>query len=484
MRVPRAGALAYGQRQMPEAFWLPLMAVSVACLSAGVWATERREKAAAKGDRAILWDVFLLPIVVGIAPVNTLAALVALVPLLCVSAHRLSHRRWNLALPLPFVLMLLASVPVLLRSDATLLWLGGGVILVALFIAMADFIPTRQVVTSLVDGLGLYLILNVAGYLVGITSSIAALRAISRSVTGGPFGLRVLFPFASNAEAPSIAAALFVVATLGVRGGPRDRRLLRIGGLAAAGFVALGANYRAPMVAGAIVLVMIRLAPKALTLATGVVAVAALTLPFTYSSVRHVSDPAIGAVVSVVPYLERVEERGSTGSLTGRDRVWVQAVRYWQLRTPMVEKAIGWGNNGQVKSGASSSYAPLLRGAVRDPTNATVHNSGLQQVFDAGLFGFMALLGAILLALRRWRSLGDPGLVSIALVMTICIVAATDVGLVPGRVDVSFIVLAVLLGAMRRPEAEDVHDARLNSATRAATALDATMLGARATPRA
>lgn len=411
--------------------------------------TRRSRDAAHEDDATLLWDVFLLPIVIGIAPVSTSASLVAAVALVCIGVHRLTSRTWNLQLPLPLVFLLIASLPVLVRSTPALTMLGAAVLLVGVLVAIAEHISTRRVVTSLVDGLGIYLILNVAGYVVGVTSSIAALRSVSTSVSGGPFGLRVLFPFASNAEAPAIAAALFVVGVLGFRGAHSPRRVLRAAGLFAACFVALGANYRAPMVAGAIVLLTIWLSPRALIRTASVVAIIALTLPLTYAHVRHLTDPAIDRVVNVVPYLERVEERGNTGSLTGRDRVWMLAVRYWN-ETPWLERAIGWGNNGQVKSGASSSYAPLLRGAVRDPTHATVHNTGLQQLFDAGVLGLMALIAAIVVAVTRWRSAGDAGVVAIALVITASLVAATDVGMTPGRVDLSFIVLVLSVAAIRK----------------------------------
>ncbi len=133
-------------------------------------------------------------------------------------------------------------MPTWLRPFSIISLIAAVAVTVVALVAASGPAPGR-VVGSALDGLGVFLIANVAAFALGVQSTAAAFRVVSQS-TGGPFGERVFFPLASSAAAPPAAAALFLVGAilLGSRGGRRRRPLRLTGSVSALVVAAAGAN--------------------------------------------------------------------------------------------------------------------------------------------------------------------------------------------------------------------------------------------------
>ncbi len=113
-----------------------------------------------------------------------------------------------------------------------------------------------------------------------------------------------------------------------------------------------------------------------------------------------------------------------------------------------IREAHRLGQPGQRTSGASNTYGSVLKGGFADPTSGSVHNSGWQQVYDAGLVGLAFLVAALLVAFYRWSRLlttRGSGVAALAMVATATVTGATEVSIVPDRMDVPFVLLLILL---------------------------------------
>ena len=167
-------------------------------------------------------------------------------------------------------------------------------------------------------------------------------------------------------------------------------------------------------------------------------------LPFLYPLIRGATDHLVEHVASAVPYMDRVETRNEAG-LSDRDLVWSNASAYWWT-VPSVRKIAGFGPAGQQTSGASATYASFFRGGWSDPTAASTHNSGLQQLYDAGIAGLACLIGGLALLLRRYRNgeTNPTSLAGLALCLTLILTGTTEVTLAPLCTEVTFWIVLIL----------------------------------------
>ena len=189
--------------------WWPLEVLVVLVgilLALLLWIMRRKFGTFRGGTGPVLLEVLLLPLAMGLSGVSLRLALVATGGL---AVYSLAKRRTVRGVPWVMVALLAASVIVWLQSPTraiTVMALFGAV--VVLSVSRLDAAPRRGVVTSLVDGLGLFLIANVLAYLAGLQSTGASARLGIAQASGGPFGDRLLFPLSFNAViAPTMGAA-------------------------------------------------------------------------------------------------------------------------------------------------------------------------------------------------------------------------------------------------------------------------------------
>ena len=120
------------------------------------------------------WAIVLLPTVLAIRTFSAAASLLFL-GLLCFSVYA---RRTQLRLPIqpgPSLLLVAASVIVLLRPQPT----GHFIFFVLVSILVARLVITvkpRVIIASIIDGAGLYLVVNVLAYMLGLRAARAGDR--------------------------------------------------------------------------------------------------------------------------------------------------------------------------------------------------------------------------------------------------------------------------------------------------------------------
>lgn len=89
---------------------------------------------------------------------------------------------------------------------------------------------------------------------------------------------------------------------------------------------------------------------------------------------------------------------GEISTLNGRYYIWKGA---WEVAGKLnLHTLIGWGADGQKKSGASLHYAYIFQGSP-EPTKYTAHNLILQSILDGGYLSVAVFLVAVLIVL--WR---------------------------------------------------------------------------------
>jgi hypothetical protein len=404
------------------------------------------------------WVVVLLPTALALRTFSATASLLALVLLSFAALVRRTQRRSIQGGPF---LLLVASVGIVLTRPEPTSQLVFFILVALLVIRLVMTVDARAIIASLIDGAGVYLVVNVlAYYVLGLRAARAADR-IGDFVQSSGF-VRTIFPLSWSLEvAPEIASVYVGAATFLIleRGGVR--RAFRLACFVAAFIVLSQAGARTALFAAiALPVVIICLPPIIRWIAptlTLLASVSALFLPSIVSSVQSIAIPFLSFISP-----SRDLRRGEITSLSNRDFIWTRSINYWTNRIHgTYEELLGFGQNGQYRSGASMTYAEALARTVRHPELATMHNSFLQQLFDGGLAGWLALTLAIFWASvrlsRRRRDWGNQGVAAIVAMVALLVNAMTQVTIAPGAPYEGFWLLVVLVGvSCQSPNREDV----------------------------
>lgn len=392
------------------------------------------------------WIVLLLPTVIGIRAFSIPACLLALGFL----AFFAFMRRTQLRQPLnvgPLVLLVAAAAMVLVRSEhkAHIVFL---VLVTVLVLRLVITVDARTIISSLVDGAGLYLALNVLAHFAGLQSPNAAAR-IGGVVQSSGF-VRTIFPFSSALDAaPSIASVYVAAVAFLIFEKGRLRLTFRLLCFAAALVVAWEAGARTALftavalpIAVATLPLITRWLAQALTIFASV---SAILLPGVVSAVQFAAVPFLSLIA---PF--RDTRSGDVTSLNSRDSIWSGSLNYWTNYVDgMHDRILGFGQNGQFRSGASWTYAKSLSWTVRDPEMATMHNSFLQQLFDGGLLGWslmtLSILWASVYLARRRTAWGRQGVAAIVVLAGLLINAMTQVSIAPGPSQEGFWMLLIVV---------------------------------------
>lgn len=391
----------------------------------------------------------------GITSLLILGAFAAVNGMLVVVAYARKPEHQFALLPGPLIAILASSAIVLSRPSGiqnVIVFL----LVTALAFQLARTIDARRIIRSLIDGIGLYLLLNVAGYLLGIRSATES-EGWRLYLSGGGVS-RIIFPLEQRLNLPPVLAAVYIAAIYFLIKEPGwRRRLARVLCLCAAIFVIVGSGTRVPAVVAVLLPIMAILFPKGSRwIAPASVALAAASpvlLPRIVSSMQAILDPLVAAVSG------RQDSYRSLAALNGRDYVWEKAITFWQDEIDSIFNIlVGYGMYGHYKSGVSLVYYRLLSHViVRDPEKTiTVHNSFLQQLFDAGVVGWLLLTVALFWAsvrlAKRIDILGPYATAATMAISVIVLCAMTEVLLHPTIITFFVVLILVTAACQATPE--------------------------------
>lgn len=211
---------------------------------------------------------------------------------------------------------------------------------------------------------------------------------------------RVLFPLSSGVLgiAPTATVALAICVMLALR---NEQRTLAVIGALLSLYVILAIDSRGGLLFAGLALLLMVFVPRARQQGLAWVAILLPVMPIVLIlMLTGLAETEAGV------RLERGETEGlNTG--TGRTVVWSEV--YKTLARPSIDHVFGYGQLGQVKSGASVDYAYLFRDYEGDPLTNSAHNLVLQSLLDLGWFGTvcLVLLAAVVIT-RLSRLTHDP----------------------------------------------------------------------------
>lgn len=393
------------------------------------------------------WVVVALPTVLAFQVFSFKLPFVVVGVMTSLTFLRKSERRFHLE-PGPIFLFLAAcwivySRPESWRQPALLM------LLTILIMRLLMTVDARRIINSLIDGLGLYLVVNVLAHLAGMRAPHLAGQRFDRVAEGTGF-MRTVLPMTNSINSPSIIAMIYLVSSILVlRYASWTRRGIWLVSAAAAMYAMISAGSRAALAFTAILLIGALFFPIAsrwiAQASSALAAFSAFVLPYLIKPITAVIMPLIS--------LNRGRDINESDiiSLQGRDRIWNGSIGYWRERVnDFTDIFIGFGSSGQYRSGASSTYASLVVGLMRHPQQAHVHNSFLQQLFDGGIIGFLLLVVGVFWAsarlARRRRAWGPWGLSAVFAMTALLLGNMTEATMAPGVFQESFWVLMILVG--------------------------------------
>jgi hypothetical protein len=393
------------------------------------------------------WVVVLLPTALSIRTFGNTPSVLALGLLGAMAYTRKTQLRRAIR-PGPFFLLAAAAGLVFTRPapTANLIFF----LLVAfLVIRLVITVDARVLIASLIDGMGLYLLINVLAYLMGLQSPRAADR-IGGYVESTGF-VREIFPLSRSLDiAPTIASIYLAAVIFLIFERGWIRRSFRLACFIAAFVVVSQAGARTALFTALvlpIVFICLPFIERWIAQATTLfAAISALCLPAIVSSVQSIAIPLLAFIAH-----NRENHRGDITSLSARDSIWRGSIDFWNNRIHGIgDRLLGFGQDGQYRSGASLTYARSLAGTVRHPEHASMHNSFLQQLFDGGLAGWLLLTFAVFWTsvrlARHRKDWGIQGAAAIVAMVAVLVNAMTQVSIAPGAVHETFWLLMVLVG--------------------------------------
>jgi hypothetical protein len=394
------------------------------------------------------WVIVLLPTALAIRTLSAGASLVVLGLLTVVVFMRKISVTYAVQIG-PLIVLIASAGIVLFRPEprAHALFLIVVCVLVLRLLATVD---ARVIMTSIIDGAGLYLVVNVIGYLAGI-ESVGAADRIGGYIESSGF-VRAIFPLARSLDiAPSIASVYVAAAAFLVLEPGWLRRSFRLACFVAAFIVVSEAGARTALFTAVALPVLVFSVPFITRWLVQVLALfASVSALFLTTFVGSIQSLAAPVLVAIAP--NRDTRLGEIASLNNRDLIWTRSMNYWTSGVEgTFDRLFGFGQNGQYTSGASMTYADALAGTVRNSRYASLHNSFLQQLFDGGFLGWGLLTLAIFWAgvrlSRRRADWSTQYVAAIVALSALLINGLTQATIAPGFGQETFWLLIVLVGA-------------------------------------
>lgn len=352
----------------------------------------------------------------------------------------------------PLILFFGACAIVLTRPSRTLDILEF-ILVGVLVLRLVKTVDARKITSSLIDGIGLYALVNVVAYFAGLRSPAESegwrLFLFSEGLS------RIVFPLSTGLNVPPVMAVIYITSVLFVCREPGlRRRVFRATCFAAALVVLIGSGTRVPAVAALLLTVTAIFVPTAVRWIAPLSVIFASSSAVVLSGLVSLTQSILNPIVTAIS--DRPESRQGLNALNGRDLVWEHALNFWQSEVDNAFNILlGYGMLGHYRSGVSLTYYQLVSHVIiRDPERVvSVHNSFLQQLFDGGVLGWifltLALLWASVRFAKRWdlRTAGDLRGYATAASMAVSVIlicSTTEVLLHPGII--TFYVVMILVG--------------------------------------
>lgn len=295
-------------------------------------------------------------------------------------------------------------------------------------------------VASLVDGIGVFLVLSMALWTVGFRANTGRTDGLENLLTGGE---RVIFPLSNSLFLTSAMAAVYVASAVPLIMLYHKFRLARLTAVACALSIFVLSDTRAAMLAGLFVSGFALVAPRLLQRGGPFLVAGSLLLPFIYQDVRRAIAAVLNFATSFAPWAARANEDAST--LNYRDFIWARSLDFFLNRADWFHQATGYGAFGHTASGASSSYSRGLAGLGSDTRLITPHNTILQVLFDGGWVTASAL-AVTMVATAFILARGGPvvSLSGLTMLVALALVSITEVALSPSHAQPTWWVLVAL----------------------------------------
>ncbi len=346
----------------------------------------------------------------------------------------------------PLMMFLAASGIVAMRPDGiqhsvTFILVG------LLAVRVVQTVDARRIIASLIDGIGLLCFANIFVYFVlGLRSPSEALRMNLNPENAA----RIYFPLSQSVNLTPTLAACFLASLYFVFAEPGwFRRTLRLLFAASAIVILLESGTRSALAVCILLVATVVLAPRLMRL----IPIALVPLLFLSPVILR---PVIGLFSAFISFfLARISDRAvrtdQVVSLAGRGFIWDQSMDYWTSSVnSLLDILLGYGMRGHYRSGASHTYAGFMSHVYRDTERAMhTHNSSLQQLFDAGLVGWIMLAVALFWCGRRLAARvsqwGQYALAASTILAAILMGAMTEVFLTPDMNLYTFFVTMVIV---------------------------------------
>jgi hypothetical protein len=373
-------------------------------------------------------ELVLFPLAISIRQDNRVTiALLAILLLLSAMWRQRSPERLNLV---PTALFMVCVALVFWRGP--FIFAGMYVLAAFVLVTTARAITRATAYASLLAGLSLYLVANVAGWLVGLQSASSSVRIGGYETSETLFGSRrVFFPFSLSINEPAFVASaliLGVAAMISIRQKPTWYHWLGVG----AGLVVITAsNSRTPVLFAVPLILLLLIAPRITRVAAPYALCVAMLLPFLMQQLQPILN-WVGGLIASNDYLSRGQNLEDLVGLSSRQVIWSRSIDYWDVHvTDSAHQLFGYGYFGHATSGASAGYTAGVGSFFSDRTAVSMHSPLLQTLFDAGLIGAAILLGITAYALYRYGR-GAEMLPMLAVLLMLGLSATTEAILAPG----------------------------------------------------
>lgn len=416
--------------------------------------------------------VVLLPTLISLQTISGLLSIFSLGLLAAMLFAAKPKRKYSIQWG-PLTLFVAAAVMVMIRPEPTITLVFFGIVAVILCRIVVT-VKAKSVIGSLIDGAGLYLLVNVVAYTAGLRSAGSSVRILS-SIEYRGF-VRTIFPLSWGLDAvPTVASVYLAAIAFVILQTGTSRRLFRLACVASAIVVLILGASRAAIVPAFLLPAAILLFPAALRWIAQVSTLTASIFPLVFPVASQFIASVLQPLIELVP--GRDSSYQATLSFSSRDYIWSRSLAYWwDYVTDFSDRVFGFGQGGQLHSGAWTAYGKVISVVTRDPQNASMHNAFLQQLFDGGLLGWLLLTASIFWAsvrLSRRRSvLGVEGKSAIAAISALMLSAISSVSVSPGAShQVAFWLLLILVGiACQTPEPRGVEGGAITVSRRNSSA--------------
>lgn len=405
------------------------------------------------------WWVMALPTVLALRNIYA-PATVGILMIMIVAMFAQNRRITRTLAPGPLIVLGAATGVVFSNPEP-----GSGALFSLLAVALAVLVivwavltvDARTVISSLVDGVGVYALVNVVGYAAGLRSLGADARIGGLNESTG--FTRIIYPLAVSLEEPPIIASVFIVAVPFLLLAEKRRRPFRLACLLAAGLIAVTAASRTSMFIAATLPVIGLLLPVTLRWMAPLTALFASISAVVLPNITKASEATLAPILAFLTP-GRTTRAGDIASLSKRDIIWSKSIDFWVDHVrDLHSQILGFGQTGQFRSGVSIGYSELLSGATRYSRRGTLHNTFLQQLFDGGVAGWLLLAVAFVwTGIRFSHRLPDWGAQAKAAVLAVSALmlgSTSGATLAPGFLSTTFMVMVFLVAiACQLPAAD------------------------------